>query len=284
MIDLVIFTCEGREHLLLKSYESFKSVCDYKFDKTILVIDGPVDADIIAEINPNLVIQHTQRRGYVNSILEAIKLISTEYFFWLEDDFIFNQEVPMPYILETIKKQKNWGGIFLSRNAPFTQSEKKHHHFDNFYIPDFGYSVSPTLCRTNYIKQAFTALINYPKSEETKYYGFEPFIDDFFIANNISYALLDPGAIAHVNHIGQLENTGREYHMINSIDEKTTLVNKKYISNFGKDRKITTYNKIAMLPKLWFSVFILSFKLLKHRRAYDMAFRIYIAFLKNFKF
>jgi hypothetical protein len=39
-----------------------------------------------------------------------------------------------------------------------------------------------------------------------------------------------------------------------------------------------------MLPKLWFAVLILSFKLLKYRYAYDMAFRIYIAFLKNFKF
>jgi hypothetical protein len=223
MIDLVIFTCQGREHLLLKSYASFKNACDYKFDKTILAIDGPVDTTIITAINPDLVIHHTQRRGYVNSILETIKLISTEYFFWLEDDFIFNQEVPISYILETIQTQKNWAGIFLSRNAPFTQAEKKHNHFDNFYIPEFGYSASPTLCRTAYIKRAFAALIKHPKNEETKHYGFEPFLDDFFINNNISYALLDPGNIAHVNHIGQLENTGRQYHMINSIDEKNNI-------------------------------------------------------------
>lgn len=283
-ISLVIFTSEGREHLLYDTINSFNNACNYQFSKKILSIDGRINYDVNNTVKPDIIVQHYDRQGYIKSIITVLKLIETPYFFWLEDDFLFNLPVPVDYLLETMTKDGTWAGIFLSRTAPLTLSEKKYHYFDDLYLPDYGFSVSPTLCKTMHIKNAFEALISYPKNDSTKHYGFEPFINDFFKQNKLKYALLDPGAQSHVEHIGFMESTAREYHMINSVDKKYSAINKKYISGFGKERVITSYNKLAMLPKLWFAVFILSFKLLKQRQAYDFAFRIYCAFLRKFKY
>ena len=86
MVDLLIFTCNDREHLLQKSYTSFKNACNYKFNKVILAIDGQIDDAVITQIQPDTIIQHPTRQGYVNSIAKTLKLINTPYFFWLEDD------------------------------------------------------------------------------------------------------------------------------------------------------------------------------------------------------
>jgi len=282
-VSLVIFTCEGRDHLLLKSFESFSKSCEDVFTYKLLVIDGKINQAAIDLVSPDMIIQSAVRRGYVNSIITALKNIETDYFFWLEDDFLFNQKVPLDYMLNTMVKDKSWAGIFLSRTAPLTLAEKKIHLFDNLYVPDFGFSVSPTLCKTEHIKNAFAAIIAHPKDESTKYISFEPFIDEFFIKNELKYAIIDPGSISHVEHFGGLESTAREYHMINSVSIPINPENKEYISGLNRYRKPSLYNKLGMFFKLYISVFYLSIKLFFSREAYDFAFRIYVAFLKRFK-
>jgi hypothetical protein len=282
-VSLVVFTCEGREHLLLKSFESFSGACEDDFAYKILVIDGKINQVAIDLVSPDMIIQSTLRRGYVNSIITALKNIETDYFFWLEDDFLFNQKVPLDYMLNTMVKDKSWAGIFLSRTAPLTITEKKIHLFDNLYVPDFGFSVSPTLCKTEHIKNAFTAMIAHTQDESTKYISFEPFIDEFFIQNELKYAIIDPGSISHIKHFGDLESTAREYHMINSISIPIKPVHKEYISGLQRTTTINLYNKAGMFIKLYISVFYLSIKLFFERESYDFAFRIYRAFLKRFK-
>lgn len=282
-ITLVIFTCEGRAHLLQKTYDSFINASAYQFSKIILAIDGEIDQDIIRQINPTLIVQSTKRVGYVKSIINALANIQTPYFFWLEDDFIFLQELPLDKIYQTLAKMENWAGIFLSRSAPLSHEEKQIHHFEDFYVPNFQYSVSPALCRTQFFKQAFAEMVSRSKDEISKTYGFENFLVDYFIENQIGYALLDPGKIAHVNHFGQLESTAREYHMINSLDEKESSIGHEYISGFGAHRKITLINKLALLPKLFLAFAYLSIKLFSDRESYDFAFRIYLSYLKRFK-
>jgi len=280
-VSLVVFTCEGREHLLLKSFESFTDSCNAVFKNKILAIDGKISQTVIDVIAPDFVIQSTTRRGYVNNIINALKNIETDYFFWLEDDFLFKQKVPIDYMLNTMVKDKTWAGIFLSRSAPL--SEEKKHLFDDLYVPDFGFSVSPTLCKTEHIKNAFVSIIAHPKDQSTKYISFEPFLDEFFIRNELKYAVIDPGTIAHVDHFGGLESTAREYHMINSVNIPVRPQSKDYISGLQRTKTISLYNKLGMFFKLYISVFYLSVKLFFSREAYDFAFRVYIAFLKRFK-
>lgn len=283
-VTLVIFTCEAREHLLIKTMASFYEACDFKFSKTILVLDGEVDTNAINNINADTVLKHTTREGYANIIADALRLITTPFFFWLEDDFLFNQKVPLKYMLDVMSGDLNWAGIFLSRTAPLTSAEKKVHLMNDLYIPDFGFSVSPTLCKTTHVSAAFAAMTVHEKNDNTKYLTFEPFIDDFFIKNDLKYAIIDPGEVSHVEHIGLLESTDRAHHSINSLDKQYTVINKEFISGLGSHLKIGIYNKLAMLPKLWFAVIVLSVKLFKHRASYDFAFRIYCAYLKKFKY
>jgi hypothetical protein len=283
-VTLVIFTCDGREHLLIKTIASFKQACSYQFAKTILVVDGQINRDVADSINADLILHHTSRQGYVTAIANVINLVTTPYFFWLEDDYIFTKEIKLNYMLTAISKDNAWAGISLCKIAPLTALTKQQHIQDDLYVPEFGFAVSPALCRTVYVKDAFTAIAVYEKNEDTTYISFEPFIDEFFIKNNLRYAIIDSGDVAHAEHIGFLESTGREYHMINSMDKKHTSVDKEFISGLGREQTITLYNKVAMLPKLWYAVIVLSFGLFKHRVAYDFAFRIYCSYLKKFKF
>lgn len=283
-VSLVIFTCEGREHLLKETYASFVKMCDWQFSKTMIVIDGKFDAGIISNIKHDVCLQSGQRQGYVNNIARAIKLIDTPYFFWMEDDFIFNQDVPIRHIHELMVEDKSWAGIFLSRVAPLKEESKVRHYFGDLYLADYGYSVSPTLCNTGILVNAFKALQESYKDTETRRVGFEPFIDKYFIENGFKYAVVDPGEIPHVTHIGDMESTAREYHMINSLDPGASDIDKFYLSGFGKEGQITAYNKIAMLLKMWYAVLVLSIKMFRSRQSYDFAFRIYLAFLRGFKY
>jgi len=282
-ISLVIFTCEGREHLLYHTINSFNEICNYKFSKIILAIDGQISHSVVDHVKPDVIIQSYQRKGYVNSIIETIAHIQTPYFFWLEDDFMFNQQIQFEYLMGVMHNHPNWAGIFLSRTAPLTMSDKKTHHFDHFYLPSFGYSVSPALCNTKHLKAGLKALVDFPKNEKLKVYGFETFLDDYFIQHGLSYAMPDPGETPHVIHTGKLESTAREYHMINSIDKNVTLINKEYISGFGYNKKIKLKNKAGAFFKLWLATSWLSLKLWSSREAYDFAFRIYLSYLNKFK-
>jgi hypothetical protein len=180
-------------------------------------------------------------------------------------------------------QDEKWGGLCLTRWL-LKPEEITQHYFDDLYVPTFGYSVSPALCNTQHVKDAIKALYEVPKDGESRFYGFEPFISDFFERQQLKYAFLHHGDLAYVTHIGELESTAREYHMMNSIDDTKSDIDKNYVSGFGRERKITFYNKVAMLLKLWQTAFILSFKLFTDRRSYDFAFRIYLALLRGFKY
>jgi hypothetical protein len=282
-VTLIIFTSEGREHLLKESLPSFLYYNTFPFGKTILAIDGNYDRGALATANPDLVLQQYKRKGYIASIWNALNGIETPYFFWLEDDFIFNYTPPLERMLG-VMEEGGWAGIFLSRSAPLVDKQKKKQYAEDLFLMEIGYSVSPALCNTQIMRAAFEALAESPKDESTRRLGFETFIDNYFIQNGYKYAVIDPGNTAPVKHIGDLESTPREYHMVNSTDEKLSDIDKFYLSGFGKEGQLTLYNKIAMLPKLWYAAIILTFKLFTNRRAYDFAFRIYVALLRGFKY
>jgi len=282
-VTLILFTSEGREHLLNASYPSFLTYNTFIFYETLLAIDGPFDLNAVPTVKPDRILQQCLRKGYIWSIQNALDTVKTPYFFWLEDDFIFNKEVPVAYMLSVLKDD-NWAGLFLSRSAPLEESKKRVRYADDLYLMDIGFSVSPSLCNTQTVKDAFAALAASPTDESTRRMGFETFIDDYFVKNGYKYAVVDPGDVAHVDHIGHLESTPREYHMINSIDPELSDIDKFYLSGLGKEGEISLYNKLAMLPKLWYAILVLTFKVFRNRKAYDFAFRIYRGFLRGFKF
>jgi len=282
-VTLILFTSEGREHLLNTSYPSFLKQNTFIFYETLLAIDGPFDLNAVPTVKPDRILQQCLRKGYISNIQAALDTVKTPYFFWVEDDFIFNKEAPVAHMLSVLKDD-TWAGLFLSRSAPLKESGKRVRYADDLYLMDIGFSVSPSLCNTQTVKDAFAALAASPKDESTRRMGFETFIDDYFVKNGYKYAVVDPGDVAHVDHIGHLESTPREYHMINSIDPELSDIDKFYLSGLGKEGEISLYNKLAMLPKLWYAILVLTFKVFRNRKAYDFAFRIYRGFLRGFKF
>ena len=282
--SLVIFTSEGREHLIKQTIPSFLNACSFQFSAIIIAIDGQYNLQELERYDYDHLIYHPKRIGYVNSLIQALKAIDTPYFFLLEDDFLFKQAVPLDKMLNHLKADDGWGAVFLSRSAPLTEADKVGYYSDDLFKPEYGLSISPALFNTKHLRSAFKSLVDEPKNEVTAFVGFEPYVENYFTQNDIKFAVIDPGQTAHVDHIGYLESTAREYHMINSVDEKFTDVNKRYLSGFGKESTLTLYNKLAMLPKLWLAVVVMSFKIFNVRQAYDTAFRLYISYPRKFKY
>ncbi|MFN5473072.1 MAG: glycosyltransferase, partial [Pseudanabaena sp.] len=157
-ISLLIFTCEGREHLLPTTLQSLNKTCNYPFEHTILAIDGQYSNETIKIVKPKFIVQNYNRRGYIQSILNALKLVETDFFFWLEDDWVFTQEIDLQYLLEELNINPDWVQIRLSKTAPLSSGEKKNSLTDRVYESIYGFSANPCLCRTNLVYQGFDAL------------------------------------------------------------------------------------------------------------------------------
>jgi len=278
-ISLVIFTCEGREHLIHDTLNTFKEACSYSFHQTILAIDGTISTPILDFVQPDLVVQSPVRKGYVHNILQALNAVETNYFFWLEDDWHFPVKIPVDHF-QRLLGSPDVLQVVLSKfdlNNSFTEYE------DNYYIQRDGFSANPGICKTALIKAGFERIKEAKKDQTTQLVGFETSLNEYAKANGLITLKYISDNKATVYHSGELESTAREYHMINSLNEAQSLINKQYISGFGFDKKIRARNKVSMLLKLWKATFLLSFRLWSFRDAYDFAFRIYLGSLKKFK-
>lgn len=279
-ITLVIFTCEGREHLLLRSFASFSKSCGSTFDRKILAIDGKISQETIDVIAPDEIIQSPMRTGYVPSIIRALKNVDTDYFFWLEDDW----EFPHDFTVESLMGSFNDDKILQvtlakqDRNAAF-----KPYTEPDTYINGYGFSANPSLCRTAVVREIFKEAIAHKKDEESKFLSFEYFATNFANGKNLISLIKYHNSEAFVNHIGDLESTAREYHMINSISIPVKQGKSEYISGLNRYKEISFVNRLGLFIKLYIATIYLSLKLFFSREAYDFAFRIYIASLKRFK-
>jgi hypothetical protein len=279
-VSLVIFTCEGREHLFLKSFESFTNSCKDIFAHKLLIIDGKISQPLIDTIAPDKIIQSVVRRGYVNSIVNALKNIDTDYFFWLEDDW----EFPYNFSIDSLApffNEPNILQVILAKQS--LDNNFKPYKTTDLYINGYGFSANPSLCRTSVIKDIFNEVVTYKKDEDSKFLSFEYFATNYATGKNLVSLIKYHDNLAYVNHLGDLESTAREYHMINSISTPLNAVNKEYISGLNRYQTPGLYNKLGMFFKLYIAVFYLSIKLFFERESYDFAFRIYTAFLKRFK-
>lgn len=280
LISLVIFTCEGREHLLTQTMLSFKKACSFKFSQIILVIDGQASGDIQKITHPDLIIQSTQRKGYVNSINKVLPLIKTPYFFWLEDDWDFPNPVEIEKWISILEAESKVLQLVLAKDP---LNNTYHHPFAGIYRSDLGFSANPSINKTQHIQQAFLNLEASSKDESTKLIGFENYIENYRKSHELDILMIFKEQEAYVAHSGYLESTAREFHMINSIDEKNSAIEKEYISGFGYHQKISLRNKISLVSKLVVAFFWLAINAFSERYVYDYGLRIYKSYLKKFK-
>ncbi len=266
-ISLVIFTCQGREHLLKRCYESFFTVCHFKFDQIILAIDGPIDPEIINIISPDILIQHIQRKGYVNNILQALKVINTPYFFWLEDDWKFHMDLQLTRFLTDMQQHVDWAQIIYSKYGPLEEHFKQFPIGDNLYETTFGFSANPCICNTQLIQTAFTALEKGPKGDTLGEDGFENFLTRYFLQNHIKCVIHNPLDHALISHEGYLESTPRNWHMTNSLEKRTN-------SHLLTIPKPSFVRKTGLIFKLSLAFLRLSIGLMFSNKVYEFCFRI----------
>ena len=266
-ISLVIFTCEGREHLLKRTYDSFTAACNFQFDQVILAIDGVVNASVISYINPDLVVYGFKRKGYVTSIKNTLANIKTEYFFWLEDDWLFQTKLDVPFYLGLLEKHTDWAEIVYSKYGPLTDVFKINQLAENLYQNANGYSANPGFNRTALIREAFSKMNDAQKMDGAREIGFENFLTGYYDEKGIKYALIDPVDHTAISHEGYLETTPRNWHMMSSLEKKT----EKHLLTFPKP---SFGRRLFMIVKLMKTMLSLSFRQLFNDEIYDLCFRV----------
>lgn len=267
LTSLVIFTCEGREHLLQKTIESFNEHCNYKWTKVILAIDGKINPSIVEEIAPDSCIQQRKRSGYVNSIVTTLKTIKTPYFFWLEDDWKFHSRLNLEELLSQLEVNDNWAEILLSKTGPLTPEEQVNPLNGNFFHSIYGFSANPCLCNTKHLQAAFEALEQAPKGGKLGEDGFENFLSRKFKEENLKTVVMDPVDHQQISHEGYLESTARNWHMTNSIEQ----VSEKHLLIFPKP---SFMRRLLMVIKLLITFVKLAFKQLISNKTYEYCFRV----------
>ncbi|MBT2562803.1 hypothetical protein J7E50_24060 [Pedobacter sp. ISL-68] len=268
MISLVIFTCEGREHLLSQTINSFRKHFSYNWTKVILAVDGQVNPQLINEIKPDVILQHPQRSGYVNSISTTLKTINTPYFFWLEDDWTFHSSVALETLAAQLENHQDWAEIMLSKTGPLTQEEKINPLMGNFFNSIYGFSANPCLCNTKQLQDGFFALELAPKGGQLGQDGFENFLTKKFSDENIKTVVLDPVDQFSISHEGYLETTPRKWHMTNSLEGAKTQEHLMTIPVPPFWRRVTMVFKLI---GTFFKLFVVQ---LYNNKIYEFCFRV----------
>ena len=218
MLDIVIFTCESRTELLKKTWVAFGDFLEGVPHRRILAADGEISPSSMVLVRPDVFVQNCRRMGYIQSILNALSIIQTDYFLWLEDDWEFCNAPDIATAVESLEKNPNWIQLRWSKSAPLAAEDAW--LTDGIRISSVGFSANPCVCRTDAVRQALHALMNGPKGNALGVDGFENVISRWAKDNQKVCAVFDPGEIPAVIHNGDLETTGRAWHMTGSVVDR----------------------------------------------------------------
>ncbi|HWD89997.1 MAG TPA: glycosyltransferase [Mucilaginibacter sp.] len=266
-VTLVIFTCEGREHLLHNTWNSFKQACDHSFAKVILAIDGPVSEIASNHIQPDVIVKSPVRKGYIHNILQALKMIDTPYFFWLEDDWKFDAPADLQSLIRLLDEHADWAQIIYSKFGPLDAEMKQKPLGGDLYEAIYGFSANPCICKTAIVKDGFENLLKVPKGDKLGVDGFENSLTRFIADLGKINVIQDPVDHSMISHEGYLESTPRNWHMTNSLGQKT----KEHlltipVPSFGR--------RILMACKMVLLFPVLIIKQFMSDKIYELCFRI----------
>jgi len=269
-VDIVLFTCEGRENLAVQTIDSFQQFITEASGRVILCADGRVDQTVADYLAPDLVVQNYERGGYVRNILNALGVIESEFFFWLEDDWELADSVSLSSLYDVLSTHDSWAQIRLSKNAPLRDSASELE--SNLYESPTGFSANPCLCRTQPIRRLLIEAVNANKSQdevtnEHDVANFESFLVRRLPEEGYMCTVLDPGDTPTVRHRGYLESTKRQWHTLSSADGDSD-----YVPRSGDPP--SNLHRIKMFAKLTARLGTLATRQFWDRSAYDLAFRI----------
>ena len=274
-MDLVIFTCAGREHLLSRTWRSWAPVvAQASVARRLLALDGPYNLSASQAFQPDVLVQSTARKGYIASILRCLALIDCDFLFWLEDDWIVSGDVNVGRAMAFLLANPNCLQVRWSKRV-LGPPEKELRLADGIFSSETGFSANPCICRTDLLKHGFSALAASEKGARLGIDGFENFLTRWCGTAGLFCAVFDPGEVPAVSHIGDLESTSRKWHMTSSLDRP---VENEYLWSAGSAPPL--WRRLWMVLKLAAVFLRLGPLQLWDGWSYDFAFRI-VSVFKN---
>jgi hypothetical protein len=263
--SLLIFACEGREHLLEETYTSLRESVQFDFDKTILSFDGECTGRPARIVQPDVFLQSPKRKGYVPSIRRAIRHVDTEFFFWLEDDWKFNVDISLEHYLEVFSSQPSSSQLlFLKRE--YSSKDAGDLVDDHVYVSKVGFSANPSLNRTKDIRHSLNA------TDQTSSQNIEHYVTDWARKNDRQFLVAALEGETFVDHLGMLEATGGNWHTVKG--GKQTNSEDQSSASFGSRTK--------MLIRLTVRSIYLSLMQMVDPEAHSLAWRV-TNVIKRFK-
>ena len=268
-VTLLVFSCEGRPHLLRATIESFRRQCPYAFAETVYAHDGEMDPAAPSFVQPTRLVQNCRRRGYVQSILQALAVVRTPYVFWLEDDWEFTHPLDLAGLHAAMVSHPAWMQIRLSKIAPLVDAEVAAPlDVAGLHRSACGFSANPHLGRIEPLRLGFAA---FQASPRTTANTFESFLEGWLKTTGFTCAVLNPGSTPSVQHTGYLESTGRQWHAAGSLGASPPAEYSSGMRRLGEQPPV--WRRIVLALRLVAAAGKLAVKALRGSGAYDLAFR-----------
>ena len=269
-ISLIYFSCQGREHLLTRTAEALEKHCLFSFHEKILAFDGPMDAGFSpAEIGVTRLVNNVTRTGYVQSVRNALSLVTTPYFFWQEDDCRFLRTCDVKYLHKQMESNSSWTQVGWGSGEKLPPEEKIYPMgTENMYRTAYGFSARPALCRTDDLREAFAMnegdAIN-PNQD------IEEYLRDWLKLKSKASISIDPGDASMYVHEGQLESVDKGLLQMKpeGINGSAT-----YKSGLGHRKLPPLPRRVKNLCNLLMSAFRLCYSQFHDLSRYDVAWRV----------
>jgi hypothetical protein len=261
---LLLFACEGREHLMRETYDTFRARTEHQFQKTILAVDGSYEQKLIYHIQPDVLVQSPQRKGYVASVQRALPLVESEFFFWLEDDYRFNRDVDVEWMLDVLQAHEDAIQLrLISQILEPDQLSDPVEKAKGVYHSPFGFSCRPGVNRTGDVK---TAMLEEPPAGNE---NIEHHMIDWCENNGRECLMVDPEDHPPISHVGHLEATSGQWHTTEPDEEWE---NPKI--DTSANERATTAERLIMVVRLAVRVSYLTLAQLNDQRAYQLSRRV----------
>lgn len=256
-IDIVIFSCSGREQLLYRTLKTIHSDLLTSEKRIVLSIDGPFEMRSIESFPIHLVVQSRSRLGYIASICRALALVQTQHFLWLEDDWdlscIRQQHLhEASSLLDTRMEfvQVRWPKDERTNGASLTEAIR---------VSTAGFSANPNFARTSAMLALFGELQNARAAGKSlpANLGFETFCTDTMSRLQLHSATFDFTRTGTVQHLGEFESTDRKWHYVGQHQYSET----------------AAINRVSLLPRFLYSAARVAATIPFSRRMSEIAFR-----------
>ncbi|WP_417855001.1 glycosyltransferase family A protein [Xanthomarina gelatinilytica] len=137
----VVITSAGRLEYLKKTIESLRNCVDSEQINKIywyIIDDNPTSIktrDYIKSLNFDLVLLNKKNKGLGYSLNKIYSKVKTKFIFHCEDDWLFNENLPLNDMIVLLENNKHIAQALLNRDMPYKEkaieiSGKKYAQYD----------------------------------------------------------------------------------------------------------------------------------------------------------